>query len=404
MTKTGRKNRIQSLDIIRGIAILMVIIHHSGFEMIPNQPEIDGATGLVFWSLKNLGWSGVDLFFVLSGFLIGGLLFSEIERTGTLSCSRFWMRRGFKIWPSYFALLFVLAVAEETRWIDLGSMTHGIRDMFVHGLFLQNYLDQSVNGPTWSLAVEEHFYLLLPVILITLHLGTRHKSIQVIRYHSFFALALIGGLSLRIYHVLNQGGPHIDDFMLTHFRFDSLILGVALQYYRRRHSDMFEAVARKYWWLLLPTGFVLLLPTLFYSRDEAFMFTIGFTGLSLGYAILLWLALTFGFGEGRVGRLLEPVAVVGRWSYNIYLWHYFAPLLIPGYWFLQTTIGESNTPVLPILVAQIVLYSALSIAIGALMTKLVENPMLKLRDKWFPAKSPVVIWHPFYTKTVLSRV
>lgn len=128
-----RKKRIQSLDIIRGIALLMVIIHHSGPEMIPNQPDVSGLIGFSFWSLKNLGWSGVDLFFVLSGFLIGGLLFSEIERTGTLRCGRFWMRRGFKIWPSYFALLLVLAVSENTRWIDMGSLIRGIQDLIVHG-------------------------------------------------------------------------------------------------------------------------------------------------------------------------------------------------------------------------------------------------------------------------------
>ena len=55
MSHTDRKNRIQSLDIIRGIAIIMVIIHHSGPEMISNQPEVDGAIGFIFWSLKNLG-------------------------------------------------------------------------------------------------------------------------------------------------------------------------------------------------------------------------------------------------------------------------------------------------------------------------------------------------------------
>lgn len=61
-------HRIQSLDILRGIAILLVIVHHAGPEMIPNQPETSGLEGFVFWSIKNLGWSGVDLFFVLSGF------------------------------------------------------------------------------------------------------------------------------------------------------------------------------------------------------------------------------------------------------------------------------------------------------------------------------------------------
>lgn len=183
-------------------------------------------------------------------------------------------------------------------------------------------------------------------MLITLHLGIRSRPIPAIRYHAFFALALVGGLVFRVYHVLSEDGLQNDDFMLTYFRFDSMILGVALQYYRRNHTGIFEVAERKYWWLFLPAVIVLLLPTLFYSRNDAVMFRIGFTGLSLGYGILLSIALTFGFGEGRVRRILEPVAVVGRWSYNIYLWHFFAPLLVPGYWSLQTAIGELDAPVL----------------------------------------------------------
>ena len=125
-------HRIQSLAILRGIAILLVIVHHAGPEVIPNQPDATGLAGFVFWSIKNLGWSGVDLFFVLSGFLIGGLPFSEIEKTGSLHCARFWLRRRFKIWPSYVALLFVLAWIDEARWIDLEHLAQGIRDLAVH--------------------------------------------------------------------------------------------------------------------------------------------------------------------------------------------------------------------------------------------------------------------------------
>lgn len=375
--------RVQSLDILRGVAILMVIIHHAGEEMIPAQPEVSGAIGFAFWSLKNLGWSGVDLFFVLSGYLIGGLLFSEIERSGSLRCGRFWLRRGFKIWPSYFALLLVLALAPATRWIDLGSLSAGLNDLLVHGLFLQNYLDRGVNGPTWSLAVEEHFYILLPLMLLSLRLLRKGEQLAPRVYHAFFALSLGGGLALRCWYAM-QGGPRVDDFMLTHFRFDSLLWGVALQYYSRAHGARLGELARRYRWPLMVVAALLLLPTLFVSRNEAAMFSVGFTGLALGYAIILWLIVSAGEPPRRLQPLLKPVATVGTWSYNIYLWHFFAPLLLPGYDPLQVMIGQSGLPSLAILVAQVLVYAALSIAVGGLMTRVVEIPFLGLRERWVP--------------------
>ena len=72
--------RVLSLDILRGISIMIVLIHHVSIDSIPNIPELTGVTGFIFWKIRGLGWSGVDLFFVLSGFLIGGLLLSELEQ------------------------------------------------------------------------------------------------------------------------------------------------------------------------------------------------------------------------------------------------------------------------------------------------------------------------------------
>ena len=384
-------SRNQALDVIRGVAILMVIIHHCGPEMIPSQPELTGAAGAAFWGLKNLGWSGVDLFFVLSGFLIGGLLFSEIERSGGIRCGRFWLRRGFKIWPSYYVLLLVLALSAQTRWLDLDSAWQGLQDLLVHGLFLQNYLDQGVNGPTWSLAVEEHFYLLLPLLLLLLRTGTGAGGVPARRYHVFFAVAIGGGLLLRSWHVLIDGGPRENDFMVSHFRFDSLILGVALQYYRRNYGPRLGGLLRRHPRLLLALAVTLLLPTQLSSRNDPFMFSIGFTSLAAGYGILLLLVLEFAPAQTRLLSAAQPLAVVGRWSYNIYLWHFFVPLLVPGYWAVQQHIGGLGAPPALIVALQSVVYAALVIAAGALMTWLVENPALAWRDRWLPARTPVSV-------------
>jgi peptidoglycan/LPS O-acetylase OafA/YrhL len=104
-----------------------------------------------------IGWIGVDLFFVLSGFLISGLLFLEYRSAGELKLARFFLRRGLKIYPAFWAMLF----ASVLGLVLAGKSVRGIA---IAGelLFVQNYT-QSIWEHTWSLAVEEHFYLLLPL-------------------------------------------------------------------------------------------------------------------------------------------------------------------------------------------------------------------------------------------------
>jgi peptidoglycan/LPS O-acetylase OafA/YrhL len=174
--------------------------------------------------------------------------------------------------------------------------------------------------------------------------------------------------------------------MLSHFRFDSLILGVALQFYRRQFPDHARLLTRRYWWLLLPVAVGLLLPAISCSRNDALMFGPGFSGLAIGYAILIGLALEFHGARPRGVAALQPVAKVGRWSYNIYLWHYFVPFVVPGYWELQSVAGSLEAPAAFVLALQVVIYGAVSVALGAAMTSLVEVPFLRFRDRWAPAR------------------
>src|SRR5437763_1414572 len=142
-------SRNQSLDVLRGIAILLVLGGHGAYPYIS------------FWTA--IGGSGVELFFVLSGFLISGLLFSEYQRTGRIAITRFWIRRAFKIYPGFYVLLAVtaavLAIANHPQ-IMLG------RAVFFNIVFLQNYVTGvGIVPQSWSLAIEEHFYFGLPLLL-----------------------------------------------------------------------------------------------------------------------------------------------------------------------------------------------------------------------------------------------
>jgi peptidoglycan/LPS O-acetylase OafA/YrhL len=137
--------RNSRLDILRAVAVLLVLGRHS--------------TGPIFWN--KVGWVGVDLFFVLSGFLISGLLFVEYQRTGDINWGLFFIRRGFKIYPAFYAMIFVtflwqLVKHQGIRW----------RPYLTEVLFYQSYQPDRLWGHTWSLAVEEHFYILLPLLLL----------------------------------------------------------------------------------------------------------------------------------------------------------------------------------------------------------------------------------------------
>lgn len=129
------------LDFLRGLAILLVLDYHAPVRWM---------TAPFHWlGFPNFGWVGVDLFFVLSGFLVGGLLIKEWRTQGRVDSRRFLLRRSFKIWPQYYVFLAVMLVTGHRNWHELrGNL-----------LNLQNYLGGVPH--TWSLAVEEHAYLLL---------------------------------------------------------------------------------------------------------------------------------------------------------------------------------------------------------------------------------------------------
>jgi peptidoglycan/LPS O-acetylase OafA/YrhL len=139
--------RNRRLDVLRCIAVVLVMLHHGGISHFFSQA----------------GWAGVDLFFVLSGFLISGLLFSEYRKRHAISFKRFFIRRGLKIYPAFYGYLLLTAI---TSYKVLGSMTPPAQ--YLHEIFfVQNYWP-GVWNHTWSLAVEEHFYIFLPIFLLVL--------------------------------------------------------------------------------------------------------------------------------------------------------------------------------------------------------------------------------------------
>ena len=146
MADENRRGRLPQLDVLRGIAILLVLLAH---QPIPKASQ-----------LAHFGLTGVDLFFVLSGYLIGGILLAERYSRGRVGVKRFYFRRAVRIWPPYYACLaLTLAVAAAA-----GLPARLALPYIAH---VQNYYETlpGLAQHFWSLAVEEHFYLLLPLAL-----------------------------------------------------------------------------------------------------------------------------------------------------------------------------------------------------------------------------------------------
>jgi peptidoglycan/LPS O-acetylase OafA/YrhL len=334
-------SRNQSLDILRCIAILLVISRHYGHPGLLGRP----------------GWAGVDLFFVLSGFLISGLLFGEYQCRGAIDVKRFWIRRAFKIYPAFYALMiFVFVVCVATGQLSRNFLS----DLF----FLQDYI-KPIAEHGWSLAVEEKFYLALPIVLLVMMRGkNRRDPFAAIPY--LFVALFAACLALRIHGLLHfTTWDSID--RPAHLRIDSLFAGVTLGYFNHFRKEEFCRAGKFPLWL---PAIALIAPLAFCDLQTPWMDTIGLGMLSIGFGLFMLWAVNQTMPEWK---LLKGMAWVGRYSYSIYLWH---PLMknYLGYY-------EGGRHLITLL-----FYVPACLGIGRLAAYLVETPFLQLRDKLYPAQ------------------
>jgi peptidoglycan/LPS O-acetylase OafA/YrhL len=355
--------RIRQIDFLRGLAVLLVLFRHADFLSIT----------------MRVGWSGVDLFFVLSGFLVSGLLFDEYKKTKTINPALFLTRRGFKIYPLFFllnALVLGLAIFTGVQYTNSQVMA----ELF----FFQNY-QVGLNNITWSLAVEEHFYLLL---IAGVYLAVRYKSIENRR--GFHILAVI----ILAYCLLARTMNNIvyDEFNVfthcfpTHLRIDALLFGVVLAYNYHFNGEalkQFVLVKKK---MIVGLSLLFLAPIAIFEVEGVFINTIGHTLAYLGFGGLLMMfiysnAFVASVKKVTGQKLFNTVSYIGTYSYSIYLFHMFANTyvhrIVYGYagWNLHFRY-------------YFVIYFAVSVVVGILIGKFVEFPVLRIREKLFPKFKP----------------
>lgn len=372
-----KASRSLELDMLRCLAILLVLLNHA-----PGPP--DDAPDLWHWLARlgaNSGWIGVDLFFVLSGFLISGLLFREHQQFGRIEFKRFFIRRGFKIYPPLYCLALVSIPLFLTRH-------HGLdwRRLIGELFFLQNYLDR-LWPQTWSLAVEEHFYIALPWLLIFLARRAPDHANPFRVLPKLFAITAGLVLGLRLLTVWrHDAGPmndwdHTMTFIFpTHLRIDSLFFGVLLSYLHHFHRELLgQWITRNRIWLGLSMVLAIAPALVLKLRSSPFLYTFGFSLLYLGFGALLLLVMHHGLPGRRLGPLWRAGGRIGFYSYSIYLWHWLVRNVVTG-----SLMQQHHVPWwLAVLV-----YLVISVGVGTLLGKLVEIPFLNIRDKYFPSRSP----------------
>lgn len=380
-------SRVLQLDILRGIAIWLVLLWHTPFRLVHHSGE--DPLHWVYVAIQDIGWSGVDLFFVLSGFLVGGLLFKEIRNSGKLDVGRFIFRRGFKIWPGYYVYIGMMFLSIWRR----EGFDSTLKQMLPNLLHLQNYARWTPCDFTWSLAVEEHFYLVLPLLLLLLVRISKEPRRILPALPVVAAGVMVACLALRLF-VSSQPEYLTYKSMMTQYRVDGLFFGVLIAYAHNFYHDALRKFVAPRTLILSVLGLLLVGTSIFGS--PMFNKTIGFTLLYLGYGSLLLSAVFTPLETGLAGKIMQSipcrvVAFLGFYSYSIYLWHislrnivfeYQKPLLI----FIPPLIQWPVGMLVYLVGVTIVGYGA-----GAA----IEMPMLALRDRIFPSKAKPIVEEVF---------
>jgi peptidoglycan/LPS O-acetylase OafA/YrhL len=369
-SQSARRPRNLQLDCLRGVAILLVICRHTILFRAPGWDAL----------LVQFGWAGVDLFFVLSGFLISGLLFSEYQQNNSIRFGRFAIRRALKIYPAFYALVLLTLSIRLMYHTPVPILAPFLHDVF----FLQSY-SPGTYGHFWSLSVEEHFYILLPLLMYLMIRRSSPGQANPFRlFPAIFVLIAIALLLARLW-TASRVVPFAWQTHLfpTHLRIDSLLFGVLLSYWAQFHRQAFWGFVRPRYPLFLLVGIFLISPGLILTQETPWMYTYGFSLLYVGFgAILLGtLGAPIELMPGAFQFFARILAFIGRFSYSIYLWH------IPLLFFLGSH-GILRRPYLGVSA-----FVMGSIVLGILTSELFEIPVIRLRDKLFPQSSAKVRAH-----------
>lgn len=351
------------LDGIRAIAVIAVVAFHS----------------YVVIALFGGGWLGVDVFFVLSGYLITALLLAENTRTGTLDLRSFWVRRLLRLFPALLVALTIGVFFYPVLSAD-GTLLGYLRTVGASVSYLENLIfgltgnEVGKFGHTWSLAVEMQFYLLWPPVLLWL-----------LRRRAALTTWILGGIVVSYVLVVLQSGPEDGRFSVAYYmpwtRAYELLAGALVAVLlARRTGTPSTAEPRRWtgWLIMVGLGLVFLVAATYSIYTDSRVLTWE-SPLVAALTALLLVHLAEVRTSG-VGALLAwaPLVWIGKVSYGIYLFHY------PVLWVLRDHgIGTEHASV------AFVLGLGISTVLAAASFYVVEQPVLRLKRRFSPAPAAV---------------
>ena len=349
--------RVFGLDFLRAVAILLVLVAHASFMFLPLTHKLEA-----WWMLGHLG---VELFFVLSGFLIGAILARQAEQA-QFAVGRFWLRRWLRTLPNYYLFLGVNIIL--ARWTE-GSWPHAAPYM----VFLQNFAwpQPLFFIESWSLAVEEIFYLIAPllVLLFGRRLAPRVDPLLLV------LLAILLATALRVIYVLTID-PNWDLSlrMVSLVRMDAIAYGVVAMLLCRRSLLSPRAALAMAWCGAAGTALAVALYLALPKDTDLFARTGLFSLISLSFAAFLPAASNW-HRSGLPSPVDNAVRAIARWSYALYLCQLAIMRVMDA-----TFAGNAQTFAGCLL--QALLFATLSIGCAALVYRCFEAPILRLRDRW----------------------
>ncbi|MFZ6658127.1 acyltransferase family protein [Undibacterium sp. TJN19] len=377
------QKRIYGLDTLRAIAILLVLMSH--YSAFVSKQETFGFIG-------NIGRAGVDLFFVLSGYLIGNQTMSAVAKGQPLSIRNFFARRLLRTLPNYYVVLaayFIFPAALS------GS---AVAPLWRFLTFTQNIgleYGQTFTH-SWSLCIEEQFYLILPLLTV---LAIKYKNPGRLLWLLLVA-GIAAGMTFRGWAWLHN---NYDSFSAQVYyssfgRFDELLPGVAIAMLKNFHPAVYARLLQ-HGKTLFATGLLATTGVLYSLQNpDSYPFivtTFGFSLLAISFAILTLSALS---PNSPLNRIRLPGATqLALWSYAIYLVH--KPVFMVLRAELVNTQIDFNAPL------SISAIGAAGVSGGWLLYRLVETPFMKMRARWFPIEGQQTTAHaieennPVYAKT-----
>lgn len=356
------KGQVAGLDALRTLAVLMVVTGHY-FGDFSTLTDTNLAIGQ--FPLIHFGWAGVDLFFVLSGFLIGRQLWAEYDRQNTIDVPVFLVRRGLRIWPYYFAFI------AWAMWSSGEPLSKYLPDIF----FYSDYVDNGISGG-WSLSIEEQFYILVPLLILA-----TAKFCPLEKQWTLWLMLLALLPVFRYITLSHYDGPIVDPLPVHliytpfHTHSDGLFAGLIVGWVSVMRA---EFLAPTSFWRNLATLTCFVVAGAALRIADKFLFA--YSGLALIFAGLVIFVLR---DKSLFSRLADNRVfyTLSRLSYAMYLNHFAIlawamPALV--IWLKHHQLATSVTG---FALAYLMILGT-SIGIAAVTFVIIESPFLRLRDRW----------------------